>query len=134
MPRRRFRDRLPLTPRHETDFRWRSRGSSRLEGLSDAVFGFALTLLVVSTEAPRDFAGLVNVLREFPPFVACFALLMYLWNEHYRYFRRYGLEDLATASAARQNVGFVGAQSAAPFSACVRPKGRSKRGCLKTGD
>lgn len=96
MPRRRFRDRLPFTPRHETDFRWRSRSSSRLEGLSDAVFGFALTLLVVSSEAPRDFAGLVNVLREFPPFVACFALLMYLWNEHYRFFRRYGLEDLST--------------------------------------
>jgi uncharacterized membrane protein len=96
MSRRRFRDRLPFAPKHETDFRWRSRGSSRLEGLSDAVFGFALTLLVVSTEAPRDFAGLINVLREFPPFVACFALLMYFWNEHYRFFRRYGLEDLTT--------------------------------------
>lgn len=96
MPRRRFRDRLPFRPDNETAFTWRSRGSSLLENLSDAVFGFALTLLVVSTEAPRNFASLVNILREFPAFVACFAVLMYLWNEHYRYFRRYGLEDMTT--------------------------------------
>lgn len=96
MSRPRFRERLPLLPRPESDFRWRSRGSSRLESLSDAVFGFAITLLVVSIEVPRDFAGLVRMLREFPPFVAAFALLMYFWNEHYRYFRRYGIEDFAT--------------------------------------
>ena len=29
-------------------FRWRSHEISRTEGLSDAVFGFAITLLVVS--------------------------------------------------------------------------------------
>ena len=29
-------------------FRWRSHEISRIEGLSDAVFGFAVTLLVVS--------------------------------------------------------------------------------------
>ena len=34
-------------------FRWRSHDVSRIEGLSDAVFGFAVTLLVVSLEVPR---------------------------------------------------------------------------------
>ena len=34
------------------EFRWRSREISRLEGLSDAVFGFAITLLIVSLEVP----------------------------------------------------------------------------------
>ena len=37
---------------------------SRLENLADAVFGFALTLLVVSTAVPRDFESLKEVLRE----------------------------------------------------------------------
>lgn len=96
MSRSRFRERLPFSPRPETDFRWRSRGTSRLESLSDAVFGFAITLLVVSIEVPRDFTGLIRMLREFPPFVAAFTLLMYFWNEHYRYFRRYGIEDFTT--------------------------------------
>jgi len=32
----------------QTDFRWRSHEISRVEGLSDAFFAFAITLLVVS--------------------------------------------------------------------------------------
>jgi uncharacterized membrane protein len=35
----------------------RGRDVSRLEGFSDAVFGFALTLLVVSLEVPDTFDG-----------------------------------------------------------------------------
>jgi uncharacterized membrane protein len=35
---------------------------SRIEGFSDAVFGFALTLLVVSLEVPDNFDGLKQIL------------------------------------------------------------------------
>ena len=90
-----WRDRLPGR-RPEEHFHWRGKEVSRLENLTDAVFGFALTLLVVSTEVPRNFADLVQVFRSFPAFVACFAILLLFWNEHYKFFRRYGLEDLFT--------------------------------------
>jgi uncharacterized membrane protein len=90
-----WRDRLPGR-RPEEHFQWRGKEVSRLENLTDAVFGFALTLLVVSTEVPQDFAGLMQVLRGFPAFVACFAILLLFWNEHYKFFRRYGLEDSFT--------------------------------------
>lgn len=40
-------------------FRWRSHEVSRTDGLSDAVFGFAITLLFVSLEVPRTFAELI---------------------------------------------------------------------------
>ncbi len=92
-----WRERLPGR-RPEEHFHWRGKEVSRLENLTDAVFGFALTLLVVSTEVPRNFEDLMQVLRGFPAFAACFAILLLFWNEHYKFFRRYGLEDFFTRS------------------------------------
>src|SRR5437016_6026356 len=74
-------------------FRLRGREVSRLEGFSDAVFAFSITLLVVSLEVPRTYADLMHTMRGFLAFGICFALLMDIWFEHYHYFRRYGLED-----------------------------------------
>lgn len=96
-PHRPWRDRLPGR-RPEVNFHWRGKEVSRLENLTDAVFGFALTLLVVSTEVPRTFDSLITVLKGFPAFAACFAILLLFWNEHYKFFRRYGLEDHFTRS------------------------------------
>lgn len=69
---------------------------SRVEGFSDVVFGFALTLLVVSLEVPKTYEELQNVARGFLPFALCFAFLMTIWMAHFRFFRRYGLEDAGT--------------------------------------
>jgi hypothetical protein len=77
-------------------FRWRGTEVSRLEALSDAVFGFAITLLVVSLEPPRTFEQLMYAVRGFFTFATCFALLFMVWLNQYRWFRRYGLEDGAT--------------------------------------
>jgi hypothetical protein len=83
-------------PARAGDFRWRGDGVSRIEGLSDAVFGFAITLLVVSLEVPRTFDALVVMLAGFPAFAAMFALLVLIWAAQYRFFRHYGLEDGTT--------------------------------------
>lgn len=77
-------------------FRWRGRDVSRIEGLSDAVLGFAITLIVVSLEVPRSFDDLLRLMRGVPAFAVCFALLLQVWYRHYVYFRRYGLSDLLT--------------------------------------
>ena len=74
-------------------FRWRSHEVSRIEGLSDAVFGFAVTLLVVSLEVPRTFAELMEAMRGFGAFAICFTLLIVVWFNQYKFFRRYGLKD-----------------------------------------
>jgi uncharacterized membrane protein len=77
-------------------FRLRGIEMSRVDGFSDVVFGFALTLLVVSLEVPKTYAELHELLRGFLPFAVSFLLLMTIWWEHYLCFRRYGLDDALT--------------------------------------
>jgi len=77
----------------ELYFRWRAGEITRLEAFCDVVFGFALTLLVVSLEVPRNYGELMAAVRGFVPFAACFAQLILIWRAHYRFSRRYGLED-----------------------------------------
>jgi uncharacterized membrane protein len=74
----------------------RGEGTSRIEAFSDGVFAFALTLLVVSLEAPRSYDELIATMRGFPAFGACFAILIWIWVEHYRFFRAYRIADGVT--------------------------------------
>src|SRR5213596_3851545 len=74
-------------------FRLRGREVTRLESFSDAVFGFALTLLVVSLDVPKTFTDLVTTMRGFPAFALCFLFPALIWNGHYKFCRRYGLDD-----------------------------------------
>lgn len=74
--------------------RWRSSGASRLETFVDAAFAFAVTMLIISVEnVPTTFGDLLHALREVPAFAASFALVAMFWHAHYRWSRRYGLED-----------------------------------------
>src|SRR6266446_3596203 len=77
-------------------FRWRSHEITRIEGLSDAVFGFAVTLIVVSLEVPKTYAELMQAMRGFGAFAICFTLLIVIWFNQYKFFRRYGLQDNLT--------------------------------------
>lgn len=82
--------------RIENGFRIRGAVISRLEVFSDVIFGLALTLQVVSLQVPRTFGELRVSIRGFVPFAICFGLFSLLWHAHYKFFRRYALEDRAT--------------------------------------
>src|SRR2546430_6114274 len=86
---------MRLEARGDADFQWHGE-VSRLEGFSDAVFGFALTLLVVSLEVPRSYDQLAEMMRGFFAFAFSFALLLVVWEKHYKFFRRFGLQDGTT--------------------------------------
>jgi uncharacterized membrane protein len=82
--------------RNNVPFRLRGREVSRVEAFSDVVFGFALTLIVVSLEVPTTFEELMKTMRGFPAFAICFAILTWVWHVHHTFFRRYALNDEIT--------------------------------------
>ncbi|MBL4710808.1 MAG: DUF1211 domain-containing protein [Flavobacteriales bacterium] len=79
-----------------TGFRYRGVESSRLEHLTDAVFAFAITLLVIASEVPRSYVELQASMYNFIGFIACSLLLLGLWSNHSNFFMNYGMQDRAT--------------------------------------
>ncbi|HRI20243.1 MAG TPA: TMEM175 family protein [Panacibacter sp.] len=77
-------------------FRLRGHEVKRIEAFSDAVFAFAVTLLIVSLEVPKSFEELMQTMRGFLPFSICFLILMMIWYEQNIFFRRYGMDDKIT--------------------------------------
>ena len=73
--------------------RWRSNEVLRIEALSDAVFAFSITLLIVSLEVPETFDELIKILKGFFAFAISFTLLFQIWYSQFKYFRRYGLQN-----------------------------------------
>jgi len=77
-------------------FRYRGMETTRLENLSDAVFGFAITLLVISSQVPNNYLELQVSMYGFLGFIFCTMLLLGLWNNHSNYFLHYGIIDKTT--------------------------------------
>lgn len=77
-------------------FRYRGIQPSRLENLTDAVFAFSITLLVIASEVPKSFLELETNMYSFIGFICCILLLMGLWNNHSNFFLNYGLTDSTT--------------------------------------
>src|SRR5258708_10381558 len=80
----------------EPHFRWRGGEITRLEGFTDAVFAFAVTLLVVSLEVPHTVEELMVALKGFFAFAICFSTLVQVWYYHYIFSRSYGLQTTST--------------------------------------
>ena len=75
------------------EFRNRAHEVSRIEAFSDVIFGFAMTLLVVSLEAPKSYAELMEMMRGMLPFAFCFLIFIDIWFKHHNFYKRYALHD-----------------------------------------
>src|SRR5207237_3290630 len=51
---------------------------------------------VVLLDVPMTVSDLIATMRGFPAFALCFLFLALIWNGHYKFCRRYGLDDGTT--------------------------------------
>lgn len=83
----------PLDKR-EPEFRLRGEAMSRIETFVAAAFAFVVTMLVISVgDLPESVADYVHAVKRAPGLLASFAVVIWIWNEHAIWSRRYGLED-----------------------------------------
>ena len=78
---------------HDPEFEWRGQNVTRIENLSDIVFALALGMLLLTGTPPQTFSELITFLLGIIPVTAGFAILLLIWNQHFVFFRRYGLAD-----------------------------------------
>ena len=78
---------------HDPNFRWRGEAVTRIENLSDIIFALTLSLFVASASPPATYPELWPHLLTIFPVSAGFAMLLSIWNDHFTFFRRYGVAD-----------------------------------------
>lgn len=74
-------------------FRYRGKNQTRVETFSDAAFALAITLIVLSSSVPKNFADLWLSMRDVIPFGLCVVLVMVIWYQHYLFFLKFGLQN-----------------------------------------
>ncbi|MCB0496625.1 MAG: DUF1211 domain-containing protein [Cyclobacteriaceae bacterium] len=84
---------IDTAAKQNKEFNLRGEAQTRIETLSDAVFAFAIALLVLSSSVPERYDELILSMQDIVPFGVCIALLMLIWYQHFIFFIRYGLQD-----------------------------------------
>ncbi len=86
----------PGLRRLDRHFRWRGSEVSRLEALTDTVFAIVLGLLFLRSAPPQSYGELADAMKSLIPFAVTFAIIAYIWVEHWLFARRYDLQDPGT--------------------------------------
>lgn len=72
---------------------YRGETASRLDNLTDAVFGIAITLLIFNLTNPNSFQDLLTFTKTLPAFLISIAFIILIWNEHLEFSEVYTLND-----------------------------------------
>jgi len=78
---------------HDPRLKYRGAVASRVDNLTDAVFGIAITLLIFNLANPNSFDDLVGFAKTLPAFLLSISFLLLIWNEHFRFSEIYTLND-----------------------------------------
>ncbi|MBB6326404.1 putative membrane protein [Algoriphagus iocasae] len=64
---------------------YRGESPSRLDNLTDAVFGIAVTLLIFNLSSPNSLEDLIVFTKTLPAFLISIGFLIVIWQEHVRF-------------------------------------------------
>ncbi|MBL7810279.1 MAG: DUF1211 domain-containing protein [Saprospiraceae bacterium] len=78
---------------HDLRIQYRGSSPSRLDSLTDGVFGIAITLLIFNLANPNSFEDLLTFTKTLPAFLISIAFLVTVWAEHLRFSEIYTLND-----------------------------------------
>lgn len=83
---------------HDPRIQYRGTNPSRLDNLTDAVFGIAITLLIFNLANPNSFADLLNFTKTLPAFMVSITFLFLIWSEHTKFSEIYQVMDIRFVS------------------------------------
>lgn len=72
---------------------YRGESASRIDNLTDAVFGIAITLLIFNLSNPNSFDDLITFTKTLPAFLVSIAFVILVWTEHLRFSAIYSMDD-----------------------------------------
>ncbi len=78
---------------HDPRITYRGATASRLDNLTDAVFGIAITLLIFNLANPNSFEDLLTFTKTLPAFLISISFLVLIWKEHLEFSEIYTLND-----------------------------------------
>jgi uncharacterized membrane protein len=88
-----MRNEISKYRQHDPRINYRGVNASRIENLTDAVFGIAITLLIFNIANPNSFEDLMSFVKTLPAFLLSISFLLLIWNEHFRFSEVYTLND-----------------------------------------
>lgn len=88
-----IRKEVYLNRMHDPRINYRGANASRLDNVTDAVFGIAITLLIFNMANPNSFEDLIGFAKTLPAFLLSISFLLLIWNEHFRFSEIYTLND-----------------------------------------
>lgn len=88
-----MRNEILKNRQHDRRISYRGSDASRLDNLTDAVFGIAITLLIFNLSNPNSFEDLLTFTKTLPAFLISISFLILIWNEHLDFSEVYTLQD-----------------------------------------
>jgi uncharacterized membrane protein len=92
-----MRNEINRNRRHDPRIRFRGANASRMDNLTDAVFGIAITLSIFNLANPNSFSDLLVFTKTLPAFLISISFIILVWSEHLRFSEIYTLHDTGLA-------------------------------------
>lgn len=88
-----IRDRIKQNKGEDPRLQFRGDSGARINNMTDAVFGIAITLLIFNQENPNSFESLLRFTQTLPALLLSIGFIILIWREHVSFSRVYSFQD-----------------------------------------